>query len=93
MGKEGEGNGDLKSRKRAFRVRGKLSLWQRGSWDHGWGILETGAWRAIEGIRFFSTEDRTINISYRSASKRGREAAGLINSVYAGLTVPWRQVI
>lgn len=33
------------------------------------------------------------DISYRSASKRDREAAGLINSVYAGLTVPWRQVI
>lgn len=59
----------------------------------GRGILETGACRAIERIRFFSTEDRTTNISYRSASKRGREAAGLINSVYVGLTVPWRQVI
>lgn len=47
----------------------------------------------IEIIGFFNMEDRTTSISYRSASKRGREAAGLINSVYVGLTVPRRQVI
>lgn len=47
----------------------------------------------IEIIGFFNMEDGTTSISYRSASKRGREAAGLINSVYVGLTVPRRQVI